>query len=87
MQEQFNLLEFRVQEMIDLIKRLKAEKSALETEKGEIEAILREREAVLGQWEQELHQFREEREVVRQRIGKILEALGCSDSVAVEIAG
>ena len=87
MQEQFNLLESRVQEMIDLIRRLKAEKGALEIEKGEIETTLAEREAVLGQWEQELHQFREEREAVRQRIGKMLEALGCPDTVAAEISG
>ena len=87
MQEQFDLLESRVEEMIALIKRLKAEKSALATEKGEIEATLRAREAVLGQWEQELHQFREEREVVRQRIEKIIEALGSPDAVALEVSG
>ena len=86
-QEQFNLLESRVQEMIALIQRLKVEKSALAAEKGELEAALHEREAALGQCEQALYQFREEREAVRQRIGKILEVLGCPDSVAVEISG
>ena len=84
MQEQINILELRVQEMIALIKRLKAEKGTLETEKGALEETLRQREAVLGQWEKDLHQFREDREAVRQRIGKIIEALGGADEVGLE---
>jgi len=60
-QEQLEVLEARVQEMIELIKRLKREKEGLE-------AQIRERE-------REFRQLQEERGEVRLRIERILGTL------------
>lgn len=61
MQEQLEVLEARVQEMIELIKRLKREKAGLE--------------AKMLQQEREFHQMQNERGQVRSKIEKILGTL------------
>lgn len=60
-QEQLEVLEARVQEMIELIKRLKREKEGLE--------------AKVGEQAREFHQLQEERGEVRLRIERILGTL------------
>lgn len=61
MQEQLEVLEARVQTMIELIKKLKREKEALE--------------AKVSQREREFRQLQEERGEVRLRIERILGTL------------
>jgi len=72
-QEQLDTLESRVQDMIELIKRLKMEKTELET--------------TLNRWEKEMHLLQEEKDWVRQRVGKILAAIGHPGAVASEDPG
>ena len=65
-QEQLEVLETRVQEMIELIKHLKKEKAVLE--------------AKINQREKEFDQLHDERGEVRLRIEKILGALNHLDA-------
>ncbi len=70
-QERLGLLESRVQEMIDLIRRIKAEKDALQNR--------------LNQRETELHQLSEEKHLVFQRLEKILEVLHHPESLLADV--
>jgi septal ring factor EnvC (AmiA/AmiB activator) len=67
-QEQIATLESRVQAMIELVRRLKKEKTQLE--------------AAVAQGEKEAHQLCGERDEVRRRVEKLLDVLIQSDDEA-----
>lgn len=69
MQEQITTLESRVQAMIDLVRRLKQENTALE--------------AGVTQGEKDIHQLCGERDEVRRRVEKLLDMLNLSEDEAI----
>jgi septal ring factor EnvC (AmiA/AmiB activator) len=70
-QEQLEVLEERVQEMIELIKHLKKEKAGLE--------------AKINQREKEFNQLQDERGKVRLRIEKLLGTLNLLDEEPIPV--
>jgi chromosome segregation ATPase len=76
--EKLNLLEQRLTRLVDHFNRLKEEKTLLERR-------LEEKTGRLGDLEREVEEFRKERDVIRERLGRLVETLERLE--ALEVAG
>ena len=66
--EKLDLLEQRLTRLVDHFNRLKEEKTLLERR-------LEEKTGRLGDLEREVEEFRKERDVIRERLGRLVETL------------
>jgi chromosome segregation ATPase len=66
--EKLNLLEQRLARLVDHFTRLKEEKTLLERR-------LEEKTGRLGDLEREVEEYRKERDVIRERLGRLVETL------------
>jgi chromosome segregation ATPase len=76
--EKLDLLEQRLTRLVDHFNRLKEEKILLERR-------LEEKTGRLGDLEREVEEFRKERDVIRERLGRLVETLERLE--ALEAAG
>ena len=73
--EQFERLEEKLLQAIELFKRTQTEKRALEQEVEKLKAQTKERAQAISAMERELIALRREREDVRSRVEKLLERI------------
>ncbi len=73
--DQFEMLEEKLQKAIGLFKRNQTEKRALEQEVAKLKSENKDRSQAISTMEKELITLRKEREDVRSRIEKLLERI------------
>lgn len=78
--EKLDLLEQRLTRLVDHFNRLKEEKTLLERR-------LEEKTGRLGDLELEVEEFRKERDVIRERLGRLVETLERLEALEVAEGG